>query len=143
MQGIPLADIAISLFLVVAGIFGLVGSFGLIKLDNPMARLHAPTKATTLGVGGVLIASMLYFLLKQDALSFHELLITIFLFVTAPVTAHFIAKAHLHRNETPDKLPDTGTARGWASYEPDMTQEARGADATQPRPPGQGTEPQA
>jgi multicomponent K+:H+ antiporter subunit G len=28
-----------------------------------MQRLHAPTKATTLGVGSVLIASILYFLL--------------------------------------------------------------------------------
>ena len=49
----------ISFFLVVAGLFGLVGSFGLIKLENTIQRLHAPTKATTVGVGGVLIASML------------------------------------------------------------------------------------
>jgi multicomponent K+:H+ antiporter subunit G len=130
MQGIPVSDIAISFFLVVSGIFGLVGSFGLIKLDNPMARLHGPTKATTLGVGGVLIASMLYFLLEKGQFSFHELLITIFLFVTAPVTAHFIAKAHLHRNETPETLPDTGTGRAWASYEPDDVREAREADAS-------------
>lgn len=47
-------------FLVMAGIFGFVGSFGLLKLNDPMSRLHAPTKATTLGVGGVLLASMLH-----------------------------------------------------------------------------------
>ncbi|MBC7179255.1 MAG: monovalent cation/H(+) antiporter subunit G, partial [Roseovarius sp.] len=53
-------DILISACLVISGLFGLVGSFGLIKLPDPMMRLHAPTKATTLGVGGALIASMLF-----------------------------------------------------------------------------------
>jgi len=54
-------EILISALLVLAGLFAIVGSFGLIRLPDPMTRLHAPTKATTLGIGGVLIASMLYF----------------------------------------------------------------------------------
>lgn len=114
-----IAEILISFSLVVAGVFGLVGSYGLIKLPDPMTRLHAPTKATTLGVGGVLIASMLYFVILGNGLSFHELLITLFLFLTAPITANFIAKTHLHRNETMDNLPPTGTGRPWASFESD------------------------
>lgn len=112
-------DIVIAGFLVISGVFGLVGSFGLIKLPDTMMRLHAPTKATTLGVGGVLIASMLYSLIVRDTLSFHELMITIFLFLTAPVTAHFIAKAHLHGAVDPKTLPDTGTGADWATYSPD------------------------
>ena len=52
-----------------------------------MRRLHAPTTATTLGVGGVLIASMIYFAVFEHHLSFHELLITTFLLITAPITA--------------------------------------------------------
>jgi multicomponent K+:H+ antiporter subunit G len=107
----------ISAFLVIAGIFGLVGSFGLIKLDDPMARLHAPTKATTLGVGSVLIASILYFYFVAGDFSFHELMVSLFLFLTAPITAHFIAKAHIHRNMKPKDLPETRTPRGWASFE--------------------------
>jgi multicomponent K+:H+ antiporter subunit G len=112
------AEILIALMLVVAGIFGLVGSVGLVKLPDAMTRLHAPTKATTLGVGGVLVASMLYFLLFEGQFSFHELLITLFLFLTAPITGHFIAKAWLHRNAAPRDLPPTGGPRGWASFEP-------------------------
>lgn len=112
-----MTDILISFFLVVAGIFGLVGSFGLLKLRETMQRLHAPTKATTLGVGGVLIASMLYFLLVEDVFSFHELLITLFLFLTAPITAHFIAKTFMQANVRPEKLPDTGRAYGWSVYD--------------------------
>jgi multicomponent K+:H+ antiporter subunit G len=112
-----LIEIVISAFLVIAGIFGLVGSFGLIKLNQPMARLHAPTKATTLGVGGALIASMLYFYFVVDHFSFHELMVTLFLFLTAPITAHFIAKSHIHQHLTPKELPETATERGWATFE--------------------------
>lgn len=108
-------EILIVVFLVVSGFFGIVGSFGLVKLDNPMSRLHAPTKATTLGVGGVLIASMLHSLLIEGTLSMHELLITLFLLLTAPITAHFIAKAHIHRHETAEDLPDPGGDHGWAT----------------------------
>jgi multicomponent K+:H+ antiporter subunit G len=98
-------------------VFGFVGSYGLVKLRNTMQRLHAPTKATTLGVGGVLIASMLYFGLVQGELSFHELLITLFLFLTAPVSANFLAKTYMVRNVSPSELPDTGTEYGWSSYD--------------------------
>ena len=97
--------------------FGFVGSYGLIKLRSTMQRLHAPTKATTLGVGGVLIASMLYFVLVEGHISFHELLITLFLFATAPVTANFIAKTFMVRRVTQTELPPTGTDYGWAAYD--------------------------
>jgi len=106
----------ISFFLVVAGIFGLVGSFGMIKLTDTLQRLHAPTKATTLGVGGVLIASMLYFLLIKGGLSFHELMITLFLFLTAPITANFIAKTFIQGNLRAKDLPDSQGEFGWSVY---------------------------
>jgi multicomponent K+:H+ antiporter subunit G len=110
------AEIAISALLVLAGIFALVGSFGLIRLPDAMSRLHAPTKATTLGVGGVLIASMLYFWLDQGRISAHELMITLFLFLTAPITAHFIAKVRIHLSEKRSALPDPQTRSDWATY---------------------------
>ena len=113
-----IGEILISVLLVLAGIFGLVGSFGLLKLPDLMTRLHAPTKATTIGVGGVLVASMLYFLLFEGKLSWHELLITLFLFLTAPITANFIAKAHIHRELSSKDLPDTETGRDWATLVP-------------------------
>ncbi|WP_430463383.1 Na+/H+ antiporter subunit G [Tabrizicola sp.] len=112
-----LIEILIAALLVLSGLFGLVGSVGLLKLPDPMTRLHAPTKATTLGIGGALIASMVYFLAFTNSVSFHELLITLFLFITAPITANFIAKAHLHRAEDPANLPPTGTPGGWATFD--------------------------
>lgn len=138
-----LAEIIVSFFLVVGGIFGLVGSYGLLKLEDPMQRLHAPTKATTLGVGGVLIASMLYFLLFEGHVSFHELLITLFLFIAAPIVAQFIAKAHMHRHESPETTPPTGTGKPWAEFNYDEPYEAPSAppDPATPPPNGSGEAP--
>ncbi|WP_271947999.1 Na+/H+ antiporter subunit G [Ruegeria faecimaris] len=109
-------EILVAFFLVVSGIFGFVGSYGMIKLKDPMSRLHAPTKATTLGVGGVLIASIIHSVLIEHHLSLHELLITLFLFLTAPITALFIAKWHIHRHEKPQDLPDAGEDKIWATH---------------------------
>ncbi|MBY0361162.1 MAG: Na+/H+ antiporter subunit G [Phreatobacter sp.] len=111
-----IAELLIAGLLVVGAFFLLVGSFGLAKLPDMMRRLHAPTKATTLGIGALLIASMLYFVSVRGLLSFHELLITLFLFITAPVTAHLVAKAYLLRHpELRKDLPDVQASGGWAT----------------------------
>ncbi|MBM9593715.1 Na+/H+ antiporter subunit G [Roseitranquillus sediminis] len=110
-------EVFVSLFIVVGAFFALVGSYGLIKLDNPMARLHGPTKASTLGIGSLLIASVAYSVL-QDDLSLHELLITAFLFVTAPISAHFIAKAHIHQHIDDDEMPSPPRDTSWAVRRP-------------------------
>lgn len=110
------AEILISALLVIGGIFGLVGSYGLVKLPDQMTRLHAPTKAATLGVGGVLLASVAWFGFFGEHPSWHELLIALFLFMTAPITGLMIAKAHMHLSWRADELPDCGEDRNWATY---------------------------
>jgi multicomponent K+:H+ antiporter subunit G len=89
-------EVLISFFLLVGAAFALIGSIAMVRLPDFFARLHGPTKATTLGVGGMLVASLLYFSTRGDGLSLHELLITLFLFITAPVSAHLMTKAALH-----------------------------------------------
>ena len=117
-----IAEILIALLVLAAGFFGLVGSYGLAKLPDLMTRLHAPTKATTLGIGGVLIAAMLWSLLEGRGFSSHELLITLFLFLTAPITANFLAKSFLHRREERrETLPAPDKGANWATFEaPDV-----------------------
>lgn len=122
-----LVEILISAILVIGGFFALVGSWGLARMPSLMTRLHGPTKVTTLGVGSCLIASMIYFPAMQGKYSAHELLITLFLFLTAPITANMIAKAHLHRqgraidpnpmDDIAEGLPETGVGTGWATFE--------------------------
>jgi len=121
-----LAEILIATLLVLGGLFTLVGSWGLAKLPSLMTRLHGPTKATTLGVGACLIASMIYFPVFGGTYSAHELLITLFLFLTAPVSANMIAKVHIHRqgrgiDSNPsdgilDGLPSPPNSSDWATF---------------------------
>lgn len=85
----------IAAMLVVGGVFSLVGVLGMLRFPDFYMRLHAPTKATTLGVGGLLLASMVWNFMRGNFVP-HELLITLFLFVTAPVSANLLAKAALH-----------------------------------------------
>lgn len=114
-------DYALSALLVIGGLFGLVGSYGLLKLRDTMQRLHAPTKASTVGVGSALITSMAYFMLVEGKTSWHELLITLFIFLTAPITANFIAKAHMHLVIREEDMPATGVGTDWATYDPEIT----------------------
>ena len=107
-------EIFVSTALVIGGVFGLIGSYGLLKLQGAMQRLHAPTKATTVGVGSVLIASAVGSIATTGAASWHEILVTAFLFLTAPLTALYLAKVHL-LTTPPADLPATGTPRDWAS----------------------------
>ena len=88
-------QVLIALALLIGGVFALVGAVGVLRFRDFYMRLHAPTKATTLGVGGVLVASMAGSW-AQGSLGMHELLITLFLFITAPVSANLMAKAALH-----------------------------------------------
>ena len=92
-----LLDVAVATLLVIGVAFSLIGSWGLAKLADFFKRLHGPTKASTLGVGCVLLASMLYFSFRPGAqgVSLHELLITLFVFLTAPISAHLLVKAAL------------------------------------------------
>lgn len=91
-------DLMLSFLIVLGAGFSLIGSIGLIRLPDFFTRLHGPTKATTLGVGGIVLASLVYFSAVRGSLSLHELLITVFLFITAPVSAHLLAKAAMHRD---------------------------------------------
>lgn len=85
----------LAFLLVAGGVFAFLGSLGLAKFDDFYMRLHGPTKATTLGLGCILTASSIFFSVKHPGISLHEVLITSFLFITAPVSAHLLSKTAL------------------------------------------------
>lgn len=93
MTTLPMGlDLLIAGLLVAGALFAVVGAWGLAKLGDFMKRLHGPTKASTLGIGLSLIASMLWFF-WHGGWTGRELLVTVFVFLTAPVSAHLLAKA--------------------------------------------------
>lgn len=79
--------------------FVLIGAWGLATLPDVYMRLHAPTKACTLGVGALLLASLALGWWHGES-GWHEVLVTLFVFVTAPVSASLIAQAALHLGAT-------------------------------------------
>jgi multicomponent K+:H+ antiporter subunit G len=102
-----LVEVVISALIVVGGAFVLVGSIGLARLPDFFTRLHGPTKATTLGVGSILIASLIHGIAERGSLSVRELAISLFLFITAPVSAHLLGKAALKVNGRSAAKPDS------------------------------------
>ena len=92
---ITFIQIVLSILLLFGCFFILVGALGLVKLSTFFKRLHAPTKASTLGVGCVLVGSVCYHIFLGQDPQPRELLITVFLFITAPISAHLMAKAAL------------------------------------------------
>ncbi|MCL4108784.1 UNVERIFIED_CONTAM: hypothetical protein GTU68_049125 [Idotea baltica] len=85
-----------------------------------MTRLHAPTKVGTVGIGSLLLASILHSFTLGEV-SLHELLIMAFLFVTAPISANFIAKVNIHRRacDTPPSPPRDDTWSTLNTPDPD------------------------
>jgi multicomponent K+:H+ antiporter subunit G len=90
-------ELLVSACLLVGSVFALVGAIGLYRLPDFFTRLHGPTKASTLGVGSIVLGSMIFFSAQGDGLSTHESLIVLFLFLTAPVSAHILAKAAMQQ----------------------------------------------
>lgn len=117
------AELLASALIVLGGSFALIGSWGLVRLPSLMERLHGPTKASTLGLGGMLVGSVVFFQLVKGEWTTHELLVSVFLFVTAPIAANMIAKVHVHqlklgRTPGPAGLPlPPRDDSDWATYE--------------------------
>ena len=95
-----LTEVIVSGLVLLGSAFALLGSLGLARLPDFFTRLHGPTKATTLGVGAMALASSVYFTATKPGFSLHEIAVMVFLFITAPVSAHLLAKAALHRRHT-------------------------------------------
>ncbi|MFO7808486.1 Na+/H+ antiporter subunit G [Guyparkeria sp.] len=112
-----LFELIVSFLILFGAAFVLLGSLALTKLPNFFMRLHGPTKASTLGVGSILLASAFYFS-SRGSLSVHEILILVFLFLTAPISALLMARAGLHRELSGDNPQHEPTGKPAADKEP-------------------------
>ena len=87
------------MLLVIGGLLTLIGSVGLLRLPDFFARMHGPSMGNTLGVGCVLIASMLSSSALAGRPVIHELLITLFIVMSSPVTSMMLMSAAVYRNK--------------------------------------------
>ena len=92
------AALIVSGLLVIGGAICVIGALGLMRLPTFYQRIHGPAITVTLGAGCLLLASMLYFTLLQQRLVLHELVITAFILLTAPVVAMMVMRAAVYRD---------------------------------------------
>ena len=105
-------DMLIGLLLLGGAAFVLLGSIGLARLPDFFMRLHGPTKATTLGVGALVLASLLHVGTEEGTGGLREVAVMLFLFITAPITAHLLAKAALAEERRRKAAQAAGTLPG-------------------------------
>ena len=116
----PWLAIPVALLLICGSIITLVGTLGLLRLPHFYQRIHGPAISITFGAGSFLLASMLYFTVLQQRLVIHELLISAFIMLTAPVTAMLLMRTAVYRDlrngrQRPDTKPEPAAASGQAT----------------------------
>lgn len=122
LESVPAwAALPVSLLLIIGGCIIVTGTFGLMRLPNFYQRIHGPAITITLGAGSVLIASMIYFTALQSRLVVHEVIITLFVLLTAPVVSMMIMRAAVYRDLRGRKL-DSGASAGEVYRFPDGKQ---------------------
>ena len=99
-----LAAVVVAALVLAGAALALIGSIGLLRLKTFYERLHAPTLGTTLGMGFVLLASMVLFSMLESRPVLHEVLIGVFMVLTTPVTFMLLLRAALHRDRAADAL---------------------------------------
>jgi multicomponent K+:H+ antiporter subunit G len=107
VQETSLLDWIVAALVLLGAAFSLIGSLGLLRMPDFFTRLHGPSKATTIGIGSLLVASALYMSFRGPGLSLHEFMISLFIAITTPVASHLLAKAARHR-----RLPGS---EGWSN----------------------------
>ena len=84
-------ELLVAAMLLFGSLLAAIAGLGLLRLPDVLIRMHASTKAGTLGVGLILAATALHY--AEPGPSFRALATIVFLLITAPVAAHMIARA--------------------------------------------------
>jgi len=112
------AALPVALLLVLGATIILTGALGLLRLRTFYQRIHGPAITVTLGAGCLLLASMVYFTVAQSRLVIHEVIISVFLLLTAPVVAMTVMRAAVYR-DLRARRHETGVTAGGVYAVPD------------------------
>lgn len=92
-----ISDIVVAILLLSGTFFILSSAIGIVRFPDVYTRLHASTKASTLGIAGILIGAFIFLYIAHSIVSGKLLLAIVFTLLTAPVSGHMISRA-AHRN---------------------------------------------
>ena len=84
-------EIITAVLLVFGSLFSFVAALGMLRLPDTVIRMHAATKAGTLGAGLILLGEAFFY--AEFGISLRALAAITFLLLTAPVAAHLIGRA--------------------------------------------------
>ena len=117
-----MAEIIMAALILLGGFFCFVAGLGVLRLPDVLIRMHASTKAGTLGAGLIMAAVALHFM--QVGITLRAGAAILFLLLTAPVATHVIGRAAYH-----------GGIRLWErTWKDELAQSRRkGEDATDPQ----------
>jgi multicomponent K+:H+ antiporter subunit G len=113
MNNLPLwVTIPGTVLLVILGLTTLIGSIGLLRLRDFFQRMHGPSMTNTVATGAALVVSMLVSSSVAARPIVHELLITLLVGTSAPITSILLVQAALYRNRARRSDEDAGTPIG-------------------------------
>lgn len=88
-----IANTLIVILLSIGVIFTFVAVIGVLRFPDVYTKSHASTKSVTFGVLNILVGVFLYFWLIEGDFNMKLLLGILFLFFTAPIGGHVMARA--------------------------------------------------
>jgi multicomponent Na+:H+ antiporter subunit G len=86
-----MTDLIVAVLLVVGTAFMLLAAVGLLRMPDVYTRLQVSTKGASLGAASVLLAVPFFF--GDPAIAVRAVLIILFIFLTAPISAHMLGRA--------------------------------------------------
>ena len=89
-------EIITAVLLVLGSLFSFVAALGMLRLPDTVIRMHAATKAGTLGAGLILVGEAFFY--AELGITLRALAAITFLLLTAPVAAHLIGRAAYFSN---------------------------------------------
>ncbi len=86
-----MTDYLTAALVLAGGMFGFIAAVGMLRLPDMITRMHASTKAGTLGAGLIMVAVAIHFM--EIGITLRAAAAILFLLLTAPVAAHVIGRA--------------------------------------------------
>lgn len=86
-----MTDIILITLIFLGSAFILVAAIGLIRFTDLYSRMHATTKATSFGLLLLIIGVSLFF--NTGMVWLKALMVIVFIYLTAPLAAHSVAKS--------------------------------------------------